>query len=92
MERARALLAGLRVGPPPRGLDAGRTLGACPECGAAMRPRERRLRCACGHGYPLPARGRVLAVPGASCPRCAAPMLRVDGGPARCADRRECRG
>ena len=68
----------------------GRVLGDCPECAGPMRPRPGWLACACGVGYPLPRRGEVTAVPGATCPACRAPMLRVDRGPLRCADRREC--
>jgi hypothetical protein len=92
VSRARALLGRPALGPPPRALERGRVLGDCPECEGPMRPVGGRLACACGAAYPLPRRGEVAAVPGASCPACGAPMLRVDGGPARCADRRECRG
>jgi len=83
------------LGPPPADLAEGRTLGACPECRGPMRPRagggRRELRCAaCRLAYPLPPRGALLAVPGAACPACGAPLLRLDGGPPRCVDRTGC--
>ncbi len=90
--RARALLGRPRVGPAPPALERGRVLGDCPECAGPMRPRPGWLACACGVGYPLPRRGELTAIPGATCPACRAPLLRVDGGPPRCADHRECRG
>jgi hypothetical protein len=83
------------LGPPPPSFAEGRTLGACPECGGPMRPRvsggRRTLGCdACGLRYPLPGRGALLATPDAACAACGAPLLRLDGGPARCVDRTGC--
>jgi hypothetical protein len=89
--RGRRLLGRPATGPPPHGLDAGRALGSCPDCAGPMRLRARRLSCACGVTLALPRRGRVLAVPGAACPTCGAPIVRVDAGRPRCAGRRECR-
>ena len=90
--RARALLGRPAVGPAPAALERGRVLGDCPACAGPMRPRPRLAGLRLRGGLPLPRRGELTAVSGATCPACRAPMLRVDGGPPRCADRRECGG
>jgi hypothetical protein len=95
VERAGTLLAAIPRPVAPEGLDFGRLLGRCRDCGEWMGLDGRRLRChGCGLAYPLPPRAEPLAVPGGVCPACGAPFLRllVDGRPRepRCADRAGC--
>ncbi|HJZ60851.1 MAG TPA: hypothetical protein VKD47_01715 [Miltoncostaeaceae bacterium] len=95
VERATAVLAAMPRPAAPEGLDFGRLLGRCPGCGEWMGLDGRRLRChGCGNAYALPPRADALAVPGAACAACGAPLIRlvVDGRPRepRCADDAKC--
>ncbi len=94
-ERFLALLDGVTTLPVPPEFDAGRLIGRCPICDEWMAGARGRLRClGCGHGYLLPGRTEVLAVPGSACPTCDAPLVRpvVHGRvhPVRCPDRAGC--
>lgn len=75
-QRAAKRLAGLHAAVAVKGIAAGRLLGVCPECGDWMGGALERLQCkGCGHGYRLPKRVEALAVPGAVCEACDAPMI-----------------
>jgi hypothetical protein len=77
LARLRDLIGGLQPAEPEAGLDAGRLVGRCPECDEWMGGARRRLRClGCGMSYRIPSQVELLAVPGASCPACEAPMTR----------------
>ena len=79
-ERFLALLDGVTILPAPPEFDAGRLIGRCPICDEWMAGARGRLRClGCGHGYLLPGRTEVLAVPGIL-PTCDAPSCPVVHG------------
>ena len=76
VERVRTLVATFRRPAPIEGLDSGRVIGPCPECGDPMAGSRGRLTClGCGHGYKLPRQVEILAIPGATCSACEAPMI-----------------
>ena len=76
LARTRALVAGLTAPVRPDGLASGRLIGRCPECDEWMGGARERLTCmGCGLSYRLPRQVEALAVPGASCEACAAPLI-----------------
>ena len=76
LQRVRSLVGGLRRPRRVEGLDAGRLIGLCPECGEWMGGVRGRLTCmGCGHGYRLPRQVEALAVPGTTCTACDAPLI-----------------
>ena len=76
VQRVSALVAKLRRPGPVEGLETGRVIGPCPECGESMAGARGRLTCmGCGHWYGLPRRVEVLAVPGVRCDACDAPLI-----------------
>ncbi len=76
VHRVCAIVAKLARPPRVEGLDQGRVIGPCPECGESMAGARGRLTCmGCGHGYRLPRQVEVLAVPGVLCDACDAPLI-----------------
>ena len=76
VQRVRSVIASLTRPGPVEGLETGRVIGPCPECGESMAGARVRLTCmGCGHGYRLPRQVEVLAVPGATCAACDAPLI-----------------
>ena len=76
LARTRALVAGLAAPVRVDGLASGRLIGKCPECADWMGGARDRLRCmGCGLSYRLPRQVEALAVPGATCEACDAPLI-----------------
>ncbi len=76
LQRVRSMIGRLRRPRRVESLDAGRLIGPCPECGDWMGGARGRLACmGCGHGYRLPRQVEALAVPGATCTACDAPLI-----------------
>jgi hypothetical protein len=76
LARTRELVACLAPAERPDGLDTGRLIGRCPECGDWMGGARERLTCmGCGLSYRLPRQVVALAVPGGTCDACDAPLI-----------------
>jgi hypothetical protein len=95
LTRVRDLVADMRTPVRPDGLDTGRLVGQCPECDDWMGGAREQLRClGCGWTFHLPRQVEALAVPGARCEACRAPMIvpviRGRRGAPRCPDTTGC--
>ena len=76
LARTRALVAGLASPAGLEGLASGRLIGRCPECDDWMGGARDQIRCmGCGLNYRLPRQVEALAIPGATCDACDAPLI-----------------
>ena len=76
LARTRALVAGLAAPAGLDGLPSGRLIGRCPECDDWMGGARDQIRCmGCGLNYRLPRQVEALAIPGATCEACDAPLI-----------------
>ncbi len=76
LARTRALVAELATPTRPEGFAAGRLIGRCPECDDWMGGARDQIRCmGCGLNYRLPRQVEALAIPGATCDACDAPLI-----------------
>ncbi len=74
--RTRGLVTGLASPAGLDGLASGRLMGRCPECDEWMGGARDQIRCmGCGLTYRLPRQVEALAIPGATCDACDAPLI-----------------
>lgn len=76
LARTRAIVAALAAPAGLDGLASGRLIGRCPECAEWMGGAREQIRCmGCGVAYRLPRQVEALAIPGATCDACDAPLI-----------------